>query len=244
MKPPAQTRPPIPPPVPPAVETGPQPGPSPIDKVTALRRRTSRNRRRRRLRRRNRIRPDPQAPWPLTNPRPPSWASRSSRSPRRSRSSSVRRSSLPRPRSRPRSRPSGRGAVAAIIGAVFGFFWLIFALLTLAWGLNSLLSSIWLGFAIVMVLLLLLTVGRGAVRGPQAQSRRPDAGHGDRRRQADPRHDSDRGGGLMPAPVALTRRDPSLDRGPPKRARHRRHGLAHRGRQAHRLAWPVADPPA
>ena len=53
----------------------------------------------------------------------------------------------------------GRGAVAAIIGAVFGFFWLIFALLTLAWGLNSLLSSIWLGFAIVMVLLLVLTGG-------------------------------------------------------------------------------------
>jgi Na+-transporting methylmalonyl-CoA/oxaloacetate decarboxylase gamma subunit len=52
----------------------------------------------------------------------------------------------------------GRGAVAAIIGAVFGFFWLIFALLTLAWGLNSLLGSIWLGFAIVMALLLLLTV--------------------------------------------------------------------------------------
>jgi Putative Actinobacterial Holin-X, holin superfamily III len=52
----------------------------------------------------------------------------------------------------------GRGAVAAILGAVFGFFWLIFALLTLAWGLNSLLDSIWLGFAIVMGLLLLLTV--------------------------------------------------------------------------------------
>jgi Flp pilus assembly protein TadB len=52
----------------------------------------------------------------------------------------------------------GRGAIAGIIGAVFGFFWLIFALLTLAWGLNSLLDSIWLGFAIVMVLLLLLTV--------------------------------------------------------------------------------------
>jgi hypothetical protein len=42
---------------------------------------------------------------------------------------------------------------------VFGVFLLIFALLTLAWGLNSLLSSIWLGFAIVMVVLLLLTVG-------------------------------------------------------------------------------------
>jgi hypothetical protein len=53
----------------------------------------------------------------------------------------------------------GRGAVAGIIGAVLGFFWLIFALLTLAWGLNSLLDSIWLGFAIVMVLLLLITVG-------------------------------------------------------------------------------------
>ncbi len=53
----------------------------------------------------------------------------------------------------------GRGAIAGVIGAVFGFFWLIFALLTLAWGLNSRLSSIWLGFAIVMVLLLLLTVG-------------------------------------------------------------------------------------
>jgi len=52
-----------------------------------------------------------------------------------------------------------RGAVAAIIGAVFGVFLLIFALLTLAWGLNSLLSSIWLGFAIVMVLLLVLTGG-------------------------------------------------------------------------------------
>jgi Putative Actinobacterial Holin-X, holin superfamily III len=52
-----------------------------------------------------------------------------------------------------------RGGIAAVIGAVFGFFWLIFALLTLAWGLNSLLSSIWLGFAIVMGLLLVLTVG-------------------------------------------------------------------------------------
>ena len=52
-----------------------------------------------------------------------------------------------------------RGAVAAIVGAVFGFFVLIFALLTLAWGLNSLLNSIWVGFAIVMGLLLFLTGG-------------------------------------------------------------------------------------
>jgi uncharacterized membrane protein YqjE len=51
----------------------------------------------------------------------------------------------------------GRGAIAAIIGAVFGFFVLIFALLTLAWGLNSLLGSIWLGFAITLVVLIILT---------------------------------------------------------------------------------------
>ena len=41
---------------------------------------------------------------------------------------------------------------------MFGFFWLIFALETLAWGLNSLLDSVWLGFLIVMLLLLVLTV--------------------------------------------------------------------------------------
>jgi Putative Actinobacterial Holin-X, holin superfamily III len=52
----------------------------------------------------------------------------------------------------------GRGAVAAIIGAVLGFFVLIFALLTLAWGLNSLLDSLWLGQAITLVLLVILTV--------------------------------------------------------------------------------------
>ena len=70
----------------------------------------------------------------------------------------------------------GRGAIAGVIGAVFGFFFLIFALLTLAWGLNSLLDSIWLGFAIVMVLLLLLTVGAVlfAVRKLKAGPPTPD----------------------------------------------------------------------
>jgi ABC-type Fe3+-siderophore transport system permease subunit len=51
----------------------------------------------------------------------------------------------------------GRGAVAAIIGAVLGFFVLIFARLTLAWGLNSLLNSLWLGQAITLVVLIVLT---------------------------------------------------------------------------------------
>jgi hypothetical protein len=52
-----------------------------------------------------------------------------------------------------------RGAAAVAVGAVFGFFALIFALLTLAWGLEAVLNNIWIGFGIVMVLLVLLTGG-------------------------------------------------------------------------------------
>jgi hypothetical protein len=52
-----------------------------------------------------------------------------------------------------------RGAAAVAVGAVFGVFALIFALLTLAWGLEALLNNIWIGFGIVMVLLLVLTAG-------------------------------------------------------------------------------------
>jgi hypothetical protein len=51
-----------------------------------------------------------------------------------------------------------RGAAAVAVGAVFGVFALVFVLLTIAWGLNSALSSLWLGFLIVMVVLLILTV--------------------------------------------------------------------------------------
>ncbi len=52
-----------------------------------------------------------------------------------------------------------RGAAAVAAGAVFGIFALVMGLGTLAWGLNSLLSSLWLGFLITFVLLLLLTGG-------------------------------------------------------------------------------------
>ena len=52
-----------------------------------------------------------------------------------------------------------RGAAAVAVGAVFGVFALIFVLLTIAWGLNSIIGSIWWGFAIVMVLLVALTFG-------------------------------------------------------------------------------------
>jgi hypothetical protein len=69
-----------------------------------------------------------------------------------------------------------RGAVAAVIGAVFGFFVLIFALLTLAWGLNSLLNSIWLGQAITLVVLavLMAVVLLFAVRKLKAGAPTPD----------------------------------------------------------------------
>ena len=52
-----------------------------------------------------------------------------------------------------------RGAAAIAAGAVFGIFALVIGLGTLAWGLNSLFSSLWLGFLVVFGVLLLLTVG-------------------------------------------------------------------------------------
>jgi hypothetical protein len=52
-----------------------------------------------------------------------------------------------------------RGAAAVAVGAVFGFFALIFVLLTIAWGLSQIIGTVWVGFAIVMVLLVALTVG-------------------------------------------------------------------------------------
>jgi hypothetical protein len=52
-----------------------------------------------------------------------------------------------------------RGAAAVAIGAVLGVFALIYVLLTIAWGLNSITTSLWIGFAVVMVLLIALTFG-------------------------------------------------------------------------------------
>lgn len=56
-----------------------------------------------------------------------------------------------------------RGAIAVAVGAVFGLFALIVALSALAWGLNAILTnsagSIWVGFTIVMGVLIVLAVG-------------------------------------------------------------------------------------
>jgi hypothetical protein len=54
-----------------------------------------------------------------------------------------------------------RGAAAVAVGAVFGVFGLVFVLLTIAWAINSATGSLWLGFLIVMLLLLALTAGAG-----------------------------------------------------------------------------------
>jgi hypothetical protein len=53
----------------------------------------------------------------------------------------------------------GKGVAAIAAGAVFGVFAVIFLLLTIAWGLNSLFGSLWLGFLIVFGVLLIATVG-------------------------------------------------------------------------------------
>jgi uncharacterized small protein (DUF1192 family) len=52
-----------------------------------------------------------------------------------------------------------RGAAAVAAGAVFGIFAVIFGLLTLAWGLSYIVNNDWIGFGIVFVLLLGLTLG-------------------------------------------------------------------------------------
>jgi uncharacterized small protein (DUF1192 family) len=51
-----------------------------------------------------------------------------------------------------------RGAAAIAAGAVFGVFAVIFILETIAWGINDAVNSLWIGFAIVMVVLLIMTV--------------------------------------------------------------------------------------
>jgi hypothetical protein len=56
-----------------------------------------------------------------------------------------------------------RGTAALAAGAVFGIFAVVFLLLTLAWVFDGIFvsgaGSLWLGFLIVLVILLLLTVG-------------------------------------------------------------------------------------
>jgi uncharacterized membrane protein YqjE len=52
-----------------------------------------------------------------------------------------------------------RGAAAVAIGAVFGVFAIVFLFLTLAWALNSAFNSIWLGFLVVLGVLVLATIG-------------------------------------------------------------------------------------
>jgi uncharacterized membrane protein YgcG len=50
-----------------------------------------------------------------------------------------------------------RGAIAGAAGAVFGVFGIVFVLLTIAWAINDATGHLWIGFAVVMVVLLALT---------------------------------------------------------------------------------------
>jgi hypothetical protein len=52
-----------------------------------------------------------------------------------------------------------RGAAAIAVGAVLGVFALIYVFLTIAWGINQITGLVWVGFAAVMVFLVLLTLG-------------------------------------------------------------------------------------
>jgi uncharacterized membrane protein YqjE len=52
-----------------------------------------------------------------------------------------------------------RGAAAVAVGAVFGVFALVFVLLTIAWAINAATNTLWIGMAVVMVLLLALAAG-------------------------------------------------------------------------------------
>jgi hypothetical protein len=51
-----------------------------------------------------------------------------------------------------------RGAAAVGAGAVFGVFAVIFILLTVAWAINDASGDLWLGFLIVSVVLVVLTL--------------------------------------------------------------------------------------
>jgi uncharacterized small protein (DUF1192 family) len=56
-----------------------------------------------------------------------------------------------------------RGAAAVAAGAVFGVFAIVYLLTTIAWGIDAIFVSgvpdIWIGFAIVLVLLVLAAIG-------------------------------------------------------------------------------------
>ena len=51
-----------------------------------------------------------------------------------------------------------RGAAAIAVGAVFGVFALVFVLLTIAYAIDAITNNLWIGFAAVMVALILLTL--------------------------------------------------------------------------------------
>ncbi len=60
-----------------------------------------------------------------------------------------------------KARSWAAGAAGIAAGAVFGVFGVVFGLLTAAWGINSAINSLWIGFAIVFVALMFLALVAG-----------------------------------------------------------------------------------
>jgi uncharacterized membrane protein YqjE len=66
-----------------------------------------------------------------------------------------------------------RGAAAGVVAGVFLFFALIYLLEAGAWGLNDILDSVWLGFLIVAVVLIVLAGIGGLIAYRSLQSGAP-----------------------------------------------------------------------
>ena len=74
-----------------------------------------------------------------------------------------------------------RGAAVGAAAGFFVFLGLIFAFHALAWGINDVLDSLWLGFLITTALLFVLAGVAGLHRLQELPGRRAaDARHGDR----------------------------------------------------------------
>ena len=138
-----------------------------------------------------------------------------------------------------------RGAAAVAAGAVFGVFAIIYLLSTMAWGINSALSSIWLGFLIVLILLVLAAVGaflfaRNKLKvGPPAPTMAIDEAKKIRETVS-----SNSPGRRTDAGRAHTGGDPGIDRAEPPRARDLDREAASRGRPPDRLALTASPPSA
>ena len=138
-----------------------------------------------------------------------------------------------------------RGAGAAAAGAVFGVFAVVFLLLTIAWGLNSLLDGPLAGLPDHAVMLLICSrpapsCSPGGCSRPERRRRRWRSTRRRRSGRPSSRSSSER---LMPTAVTHARGDSRLDRAEPSRARYSLEKLRVEVVRADRLALAAPAPP-